>query len=260
MSRSRPVLRRRALIAVTASISAATLLFFMGRPLLSSAWSTAGSPALYLVGVVGSLLSLTPFFFSLAKRSGASADPPFWFVAHVLAATLGIALLFIHSGAQFGRPPALLLLAGLFLVVQGCWARLYLPHRIANRFGARHQAFLGTNPTDRNRIRAVIERKQALLKTLDPRRDEATFSPTLALWLKHPLLSARYGRLARHEKKLIGQTLPPVLAYWRAMHIGVAFLFLLGLIIHVITVTFFAGYVADGGPIHWWHLADWGGP
>jgi len=28
----------------------------------------------------------------------------------------------------------------------------------------------------------------------------------------------------------------------------------------VITVTFFAGYVADGGPINWWHLADWGGP
>ena len=31
----------------------------------------------------------------------------------------------------------------------------------------------------------------------------------------------------------------------------------LGLVIHVITVTFFAGYVADGGPITWWHLTAW---
>ena len=26
----------------------------------------------------------------------------------------------------------------------------------------------------------------------------------------------------------------------------------------VVTVTFFAGYVAGGGPITWWHLAAWG--
>jgi len=27
--------------------------------------------------------------------------------------------------------------------------------------------------------------------------------------------------------------------------------------VHVATVTFFAGYVADYGPIGWWHLTAW---
>jgi hypothetical protein len=31
----------------------------------------------------------------------------------------------------------------------------------------------------------------------------------------------------------------------------------LGLVIHVVTVTFFAGYVAAGEPITWWHLRAW---
>jgi hypothetical protein len=31
----------------------------------------------------------------------------------------------------------------------------------------------------------------------------------------------------------------------------------LGLVIHVVTVTFFAGYVAGGEPITWWHLRAW---
>ena len=31
----------------------------------------------------------------------------------------------------------------------------------------------------------------------------------------------------------------------------------LGVLTHVVTVTFFAGYVAGGGPITWWHLTEW---
>ena len=46
-------------------------------------------------------------------------------------------------------------------------------------------------------------------------------------------------------------------AYWRAAHLSLAALFVVGLFIHVITVTFFAGYVADGGEIYWWHLTKW---
>jgi len=56
------------------------------------------------------------------------------------------------------------------------------------------------------------------------------------------------------------RAVPAMQAYWRAVHIAVALLFLAGLIIHVVTVTFFADYVADGGPITWWHLTAWGGP
>jgi len=38
---------------------------------------------------------------------------------------------------------------------------------------------------------------------------------------------------------------------------ALAWLFLAGLILHVIVVTFFAGYVAEGRDIYWWHLAAW---
>jgi hypothetical protein len=31
----------------------------------------------------------------------------------------------------------------------------------------------------------------------------------------------------------------------------------LGLITHVIVVLFFAGYVADGRDIYWWHFTAW---
>ena len=102
----RPVLRKRALLGVLAAVAGATLLFFMIRPALPEAWATPGSPELYLTGVLGALLTLTPFAFSLAKRSGASENPPAWFIAHVIAASIGVALLVIHSGGYIGRPPA----------------------------------------------------------------------------------------------------------------------------------------------------------
>ncbi len=35
-----------------------------------------------------------------------------------------------------------------------------------------------------------------------------------------------------------------------------AWLLVAGLIAHVIIVTFFAGYAADGAEINWWHLAE----
>ena len=51
-----------------------------------------------------------------------------------------------------------------------------------------------------------------------------------------------------------------MLVWWRRAHIALAWTFLVGIAVHVVTVTFFAGYVADGGPIHWWHVTAWGAP
>ena len=67
------------------------------------------------------------------------------------------------------------------------------------------------------------------------------------------------ARLVRAENGLIGTRgmVSPRQAYWRAAHLALAYTFIAGLIIHFITVTFFAGYVANGGPITWWHLAEW---
>ena len=258
----RPVLPKHALSALVAGTAGLTALFFIVRPVLPAAWSTPGSPELYLIGVLGAALCLTPFAFSIAKRSGRADSPPAWFIAHVVAATLGVALALVHSGLHVGRPPALLLAGGVFLVVQGAWARVRLAHRVAGVFGGRYAAIVGTGGVDKERLRALIDAKTALLTRLDREADEALFSPTLSHWRRHPWLSLRYARLAKAESALVGRRgdVSPILAHWRALHIAVAFLFLAGLAVHVVTVTFFAGYVADGGPIGWWHLTAWGAP
>ena len=46
-------------------------------------------------------------------------------------------------------------------------------------------------------------------------------------------------------------------AWWRPLHLALAAAFVAGVVIHVVMVTFFAGYVADGGPVTWWHVTAW---
>src|SRR5690606_18309272 len=104
-ARRRPTLGRRALIATLAAVAAATAGFFLVRPWLPPGWSTAGSPELYAAGLLGTALVLVPFAFSLAKRGGRAASPPAWFIAHVLASSVGVGLLLVHSGGNFDRPP-----------------------------------------------------------------------------------------------------------------------------------------------------------
>ena len=71
---------------------------------------------------------------------------------------------------------------------------------------------------------------------------------TLAHLMKRPLLSIAYLRLARREADLIGtrQSVPWLAAWWRPLHIILAWLFVGGMITHIIVVSFFAGYVAEG--------------
>ena len=108
---------------------------------------------------------------------------------------------------------------------------------------------------------ALIADKQRILRDLDPLESEATFSLRPVHWLRHPLRSLRYQRLAGEERSLMGRdaSVARTLVWWRRVHMALAWAFLLGIVVHVVTVTFFAGYVADGGPIHWWHVTAWGG-
>src|SRR5690606_10610548 len=79
--------------------------------------------------------------------------------------------------------------------------------------------------------------------------------------LQHPWLTWRYARLAGAEARLVGarRAAGVALSLWRRVHLAVAFLFLCGMALHIVLVTFFAGYVAKGRAIYWWHLAAWGG-
>jgi hypothetical protein len=256
----RPDLGNRLLAILVAGAVAVLVLYFSAiQPALPPAWRTPGSPELYLTGVAGAALLLVSMGFVLAKRTGRGGPAPAWFVAHVVGGTAGAVLVAVHSAGFLRRAPALLFLALVALVVLGVWARTRGAARMAATFSSRRTSFAPADPATRQQFAPIIAAKRALLSELDPSASEATFSPTLSHWIRSPGLTRRYTSLVREENRLMGTraSVGLVQAWWRPLHLAIAYLFVLGLVVHVITVTFFAGYVAGGGPITWWHLKDW---
>ncbi|MDA8109030.1 MAG: hypothetical protein M0015_10430 [Betaproteobacteria bacterium] len=233
--------------------------WFAVSPWLPQTWRVPGSPALYLTGVAGAALLVVGAAFALAKRGGRSRDPLAWFNAHVLCASLGAVLIAIHSGGFLRRPPALLLAAIVALAALGVWARIRGARSMAATFGAKAPRFDIPDSAARARLRSIVAEKRALLERLDPGAQEGTFSVTLAHVLRAPRLGLAYQRLARAEARLIGarRAVGLAQAWWRPLHMALAWIFVLGVVIHIAAVTFFAGYVAGGAPITWWHLAEW---
>ena len=127
----RPDIGNRALIGMVAAVVAALLAYFSLLPLLPQALRTPGSPLLYVVGAAGACLLLVSMVFVLVKRTGRGGSPPAWFIAHVVASSLGTVLVAIHSAGYLRRPPALLFLA---LAVISIW-RLSTFHKVRARTG-----------------------------------------------------------------------------------------------------------------------------
>lgn len=258
-SRRRFRLSNPALARLIGSTVAAIVLWFLVRGWLPEAWRTAGSPELYLTGVAGTALLLVPFAFSIVKRGRSHADPRRWFDAHVWCACIGAVLIAMHSSGLLRRPPALLLGVLIALAALGVWARLRGARRTAATFATRVNGFAPPPAPARERLRELIREKRLLLARLDPVASEATFSVSLSHLLRRPVLSLRYQSLAREESRLLGARAAVGAAqrWWRALHILLAVTFVLGVAIHVVTVSFFAGWVADYGPIRWWHVTAW---
>ena len=248
----RPDLGRRSLLLLLVLFVAASVaVVWLGGS------ARAGSPARHLAAIAGSLLLLIPFAFSTVKRTGLSENPPAWFVAHALSSTVGGVLVLWHSaGGDVISPPGLVLAAVVFLIAQGLIARALLAHSLSYRFGARPQGFGAPNAAKRAAIAQVLAAKRALLEAIDPSANEALFSLLPRHWWRHPWLSIRFQRLCAAESRLLGARGDAswLLAHWRRAHIVVAVLFFVGLLAHVIVVTFFAGYVAGTSDIYWWHL------
>jgi hypothetical protein len=229
------------------------------KPMLGLAWQQPGTPLMQSLAIIGSLLLLVPFGFSFGKRGGYSAVPNRLFILHVGASILGIAFVVPHGLAYFDGPP-LLMLAGLaLLVISGGIGRIYAGPVFATSFGTKPKPFAPPDTQTKDALRQIIANKIRILKQLDPLADEALFSVTLSHLLRHPRLSFNYIRLARKEAVLIQnhQSLPWLAVYWRPLHMIIAWLFLAGLITHIIVVTFFAGYVAEDRIIYWWHITSW---
>jgi len=260
MPRPSPDIDDRRLVRLTTAAAGAIAAWFALRPWLAPAWREPGSPELYLTGVAGALLLLVPAAFALAKRGGTSRDPRAWFNAHVGCSLAGAVLIAVHSGGFLRRPPALLLAAIVALAALGVWARLRGARRMAATFASKTHTFAPPDTATRLRLKELISKKRTLLARLDPGANEGTFSVTLPCLLRKPRLALAYLRLAHEESRLLGTrgAAGAAQAWWRPLHMALAWLFVLGVAIHVLTVTLFAGYVAGGKPITWWYLAAWG--
>ncbi len=214
-------------------------------------------------GAFGAMALLMPFLFSVLKRSGLSASPPFWFVSHVLIACLGVYFIMFHAAAgDWFSPPGLVLMLMLLLVIQGALLRSSISARFSRLFARSSIApgFSKPEALDKGRLRILIECKESLLQRLDHEASEAVFSPNLRHWIRHPLLSLKYQRLISMEADMVGarQAAGVLLAWSRRLHMLVATLFFLGLFAHIIIVLFFAGYAAGDEVIDWWYITDWG--
>ena len=230
---------------------------------LSGRHLTPGSPWSQVAAVFGALLLLVPGVFSIMKRTGFTQSPPSWFVAHVVCSSLGTVLIVFHvAGGSWMSAPGVVLLAMLFLVFQGFVARIVLPRSISHLFASKSSSFNFTQPLhiDRTRLQQVVDAKTELLASLDPGAEEAVFSPTFKHWLRSPWRTWRYQRLIEQENTLVGARTGAgtVLQWWRRLHLLAAWLFFVGLTVHVIVGLFFAGYVAGEGDIYWWHISGWG--
>jgi len=222
-----------------------------------------GSPLAQWCAAVGVFLLLAPMLFSIMKRFGISDSPPFWFVAHVLCASLGMCLILIHvAGGSWFSPPGLVLFLMLFLLLQGVWLRTAISKKFSYLF-ARNSAsggFATSGTLDKTALAAIIDKKIECLGLLDANASEAIFSPTIRHWLAHPWLSIRYQSLIDREARVVGarQAAGTLLAWSRRIHLMAAALFYVGLLTHIIIVLFFAGYAAGGAEIGWWYITDWG--
>ena len=254
----RPDLPNQGLYVLPA-VAVAVLLF----SLYALSQQAPGSPLAQWCAAVGASLLLAPMLFTVMKRSGFSDSPPFWFVAHVLCASLGMCLILIHvAGGNWLSPPGLVLFLMLFLLLQGVWLRTAISKKFSYLF-ARNSAsggFAIPGTLDRAALAATIDNKIECLQLLDINASESLFSPTIRHWLAHPWLSFRYQSLADREAGLIGarQSAGTLLAWSRRIHLLAAILFYAGLLTHIIIVLFFAGYAAGDAEIDWWYVTDWG--
>ena len=217
-----------------------------------------GSPVLQSAAIIGSILLILSFLAILAKRFGKSGKSGF--KAHVWLANIGFILIIAHSGLAVLSIPGILLILLLIIAVVGIYGRLVLSRKMENTFGTKRTGFSVPDATIRNELKHLIAYKRRLLKKIDPSANEAFFSIQAKNWIKTPILAFRYNQAVAKEAGLLEtrKSVPFIQAYYRSIHRFLSTAFLLGLIIHIVTTIFFAGYVAEDRHIYWWHITKWG--
>jgi hypothetical protein len=255
---NRPDLSERSILLLLGSVIAvaALILSWPGLPAPGSALGQSSA-------ALGALLLLAPFVFVFMKRSGQADSPPTWFIAHVIATSLGSCLIFLHvANGDWVSPPGIVLILLFFLILHGSLLRVVLSRGFSLLFArsSAAQGFSAPLGLDKASLQRVIDDKVELLRRIDPGASEALFSPALKHWLRQPLKSVRYQRLAGREAGLVGArgSVDIKLRWSRRIHMLAALGFYLGLIAHIVVILFFAGYAAGDGEIDWWYITAWG--
>lgn len=225
--------------------------------LLPESLARPGSPLLQSLAIAGALLLLASFAAAMRKRLGGPGREGV--SRHVMLACIGFALVATHTTGTVTKMPSTLLVILVLLMALGAWARTEGARRMSATFGTKPAGFRPQDEETRGKLKALIAEKRSLLTGLEPGANEGTFSPGVRHWLRAPLATLAYRRAMARESALVGarEPLSTAQARWRLAHQLLAWAFVIGLLIHVVVVTFFAGYAAEGREIYWWHVTDW---
>ena len=226
-----------------------------------------GSPIGQSLGICAALILLGTLYYVPVRRSdNTSLSKPAAQTWHGLAGTFGITLAIAHSGFALREWSTLVLLATIGLLSTGLYGRVIAPLRAGAAFGrsAIPYATSVQSAATSNQARDLIRAKRSLLKSLAADAGEGEFILRWHHWTRHPRIAYGYYRLNVAERRMLARhplsgnsAIPIIERYWRRFHLWLAVLFIVGIVAHIITTVFFAGYVADGREIYWWHLTKW---
>ena len=224
---------------------------------LLPAWFAPGSPLMQSIAIVGGLLFVLAFASVFAKTAGKA--PRDGLRRHIVLSLLATVCVAFHSTGSLLKPAMLLLLTLAVLGGLGAWARTQGAQAMAGVFGQKRRGFAPVDSAARDQLRELSRFKSSLLPNLEAQAEERTFSLRATHWIRAPLTAWRYSKAVKMEHELIGtrQSVHWRLAYWRRFHQLLAWAFISGLALHVILVLFFAGYVAEGREVYWWHFTAW---
>jgi len=236
-------------------------------PMLTAWDLRPGTPLGQTIGISAALLLLATLRYPVVRRGDRPrSDKPKAHSVHAVVGSIGVSLALVHSQASLRQWSALVLLAALGLLATGLYGRLVSPRRVAGRFGADGSPYLPStspNPWTEVEARRRLNEKTRILERIGARSGEGQFVLRLNHWLRHPRLALSYAMLAKWERSLHARQpesatgyIPLVDRLWRRSHLVLAGLFVIGLAAHLVTVLFFAGYVADGREIYWWYFTE----
>ena len=252
------ILFQMRLLFYTLIVPAAVGISYILGTLLPNELSEPGSPLMQSLAIIGTLLLIITFYGVLSKRFGKPGR--IGTVIHIISANLGTILVIVHSGGTILVTPGSLIILLFIIMLLGGVLRIVMPLNFSNTFGTKLRGFTSLEDNTRQELREIISAKEDILAQVEPNAQEGLFSLRLQHWIKAPLLAYQYRTLEKVEEKIIGyrNSVKPMQAYCRRLHQVFSWLLLIGVTVHIITVTFFANYVADGRPIYWWHIKDWG--